>query len=547
MNASRSNSGSAVLDRPKRARGESRESSAQFASMVEQVPVNVMFADTNLVIRYMNDTSLKTLKSIQHLLPLPAEQVLGQNIDVFHKDPSRQRRFLSDLKNLPHQAMIELGPEKLDLRVVAVFDDNRQHTGFMVTWSVATERLRLDQENKDAKSLAAAISKSQAIIEFKPDGTVVTANDNFLGALGYRLEEIQGRHHSMFVDTAFVNSPDYKRFWASLANGEYQAGEFKRFAKGGKEIWIQASYNPVQDLSGKTYKVVKYATDVTDQVKMRENMKVITKQMEDVFQKVAENASALAASSSELTAGSTQMMSNAEETSSQANVVAAASEQVSKNVQTVSAAVEELGASVKEIAKNAGDAAKVATTAVTVAKNTNETVSKLGDSSAEIGKVIKVITSIAQQTNLLALNATIEAARAGEAGKGFAVVANEVKELAKETTKATEEISRMIEAIQADTAGAVKAIGEIGGIINQINDFQSTIAGAVEEQAATTGEISRNVSEAARGSQEIAQTISSVAEAAKVTSGAAAEAAKAAEGLSRMSEELNALVSRSKS
>jgi methyl-accepting chemotaxis protein len=165
------------------------------------------------------------------------------------------------------------------------------------------------------------------------------------------------------------------------------------------------------------------------------------------------------------------MSSNAEETSAQSHAVSAASEQVSKSTQTVATGIEEMDASIREIAKNASDAARVATTAVKVAEATNAKIAKLGESSLEIGNVIKVITSIAQQTNLLALNATIEAARAGEAGKGFAVVANEVKELAKETAKATEEISLKIAAIQSDTQGAVEAIDQISTVINQINDI----------------------------------------------------------------------------
>ena len=225
----------------------------------------------------------------------------------------------------------------------------------------------------------------------------------------------------------------------------------------------------------------------------------------------AENASTLASSSEELTAVSQQMAGNAEETATQANVVSAASEQVSKNVASVASASEQMQASIREIAKNANESARVAKNAVSVAHSTNETVKKLGESSQEIGNVIKVITSIAQQTNLLALNATIEAARAGEAGKGFAVVANEVKELAKQTAKATEEIGQKIDAIQGDTKGAVTAIEEISTIINQINDISNSIASAVEEQTATTNEIGRSVTEAATGVGDIAKNIGGVA------------------------------------
>ncbi len=260
------------------------------------------------------------------------------------------------------------------------------------------------------------------------------------------------------------------------------------------------------------------------------------------IQSISQNAQALASSSEELSAVGTQMSANAEETSAQAGVVSAASEQVSRNVQTVATGVEEMSASIREIAQNATAAAKVATGAVQVAQATNATVQQLGASSAEIGKVIKVITSIAEQTNLLALNATIEAARAGEAGKGFAVVANEVKELAKETAKATEDIGQKIEAIQGDTQGAVDAIKQIGAVIAQINDISATIASAVEEQTATTNEIARNVAEAAKGSGEIAQNITAVAQAAASTTEGAANSQRAAAELSRMAAELQQLV-----
>jgi methyl-accepting chemotaxis protein len=263
-----------------------------------------------------------------------------------------------------------------------------------------------------------------------------------------------------------------------------------------------------------------------------------------VVRRIRESAWTLASASEELSATSTQMGASAEETSAQANAVSAAAEQVSANVNTVAASAEEMSASIHEIAASAHEAAAVAAQAVEAAGATNETVRQLGDSSAEIGEVIKVITAIAEQTNLLALNATIEAARAGDAGKGFAVVANEVKELAKETAAATEEIGQRIVAIQGDAQAAMHAIDTISDVITRINDIQATIASAVEQQTATTNEITRHVTEAAGGAGEIAANVTGVAQAAQDTSSGASSVQSAAQDLAGLAEELNLTVSR---
>jgi methyl-accepting chemotaxis protein len=308
---------------------------------------------------------------------------------------------------------------------------------------------------------------------------------------------------------------------------------------------------PLRQLSGRLKDIAEGEGDLTKRLEVisqdeigetGRSFNLFMDKLQGTIGQIAASTRQVAGASETLSSTSQQITTNSEETSAQARVVSAAAQQVSQNLQTVATGAEEMGTSIKEIAKNASEAAKIATSAVRVAETTTETVSKLGDSSNEIGQVIKVITSIAQQTNLLALNATIEAARAGEAGKGFAVVANEVKELAKETAKATEDISRKIEAIQTDTKAAVDAIASISEVINQVNGISNTIATAVEEQNATTNEMSRNVSEAAHGSGEITSNISGVAQAAESTSRGAADTQNAAQQLVETSAELRRLV-----
>jgi methyl-accepting chemotaxis protein len=264
--------------------------------------------------------------------------------------------------------------------------------------------------------------------------------------------------------------------------------------------------------------------------------------LREVIGSVVTSAAAVAAASTELAASAAQISASAEQTSGQSGAASTAAEEVSRSVATVSAGAEQMGASIREIAQNANEAARVAAGAVSEAAATNETIARLGASSQEIGDVVKLISTIAGQTNLLALNATIEAARAGEAGKGFAVVADEVKQLAQETARATEEITRRVEAIQSDTGGAVEAIGRIGTVIEQINDYQLTIASAVEQQTATTAEMTRSVSGAAAGTRQITANIDGVSGAARSTTQALGQSQVAVDELARMASELRATV-----
>ncbi len=363
------------------------------------------------------------------------------------------------------------------------------------------------------------------------------------------IEQVRANLKALIVDANMLVDAAVEGRLATRADASKHEGDFRKIVDGVNRT-LDAVIGPLNDFakvldllaSGDlTVTAVKdYAGEFE---RFKKSVNTVAIQVRNAMQQIGHNTSALVASAEELNKVSQQMSSSADETAAQANVVSAASDQVSKNVQTVATGADEMGASIKEIAKNTAEATKVAIAAVKTAESTNQTIEKLGQSSAEIGQVIKVITSIAQQTNLLALNATIEAARAGEAGKGFAVVANEVKELAKETAKATEDISQKIEAIQTDTKGAVSAIAQISAVINQINDIQNTIASAVEEQSATTNEISRNLAEAAKGAVDITKNIGGVAEAARSTTAGAVDTQKSAQSLERMSAELQELVS----
>ena len=318
-----------------------------------------------------------------------------------------------------------------------------------------------------------AIKRSQAVIQFGLDGTILDANEVFLSVMGYTLGEIKGRHHSMFAEPAFARSADYKEFWSKLRRGEFQAAQYKRLAKGGKEVWIEASYNPIFDLNGKPCKVVKYATDLTPR-------KRANAALADGFE---QGVKALVDS---VAASAVSMQQSAQS-------LAAAADDANRQSSVVATTTEQLSGSVAEISRRVDESSHIAEGAVAEAARAEPTVAALLATAQKIGEFTKIISAIAAQTNLLALNATIEAARAGEHGKGFAVVAQEVKTLANQTTRATEEISNQIKAIQSSSDSMATAVRQIRDTIGELNQISASISTSVEEQATATREVSTSI------------------------------------------------------
>ena len=352
-----------------------------------------------------------------------------------------------------------------------------------------------------------AINRSQALIEFALDGTVLEANENFLALLGYRLDEVKGRHHAMFVDPGERASPEYSQFWEALRSGRYQAGRFRRFGKGGKVVWLQASYNPILDLEGKPCRVVKFATDITEHVTLVANVKtLIEDNMGAVSKEIGrmEQESRTAAERLAETTGSVQM---------------------------VASGAEEMAASVGEIAGNMAKSRDATDQAFEQTVAADEASTRLTEAARAMSGIVETIEAIASQINLLALNATIEAARAGDAGRGFAVVASEVKSLAGQAGEATARISGEIEGIRGVAATVVSALATIRGSVDGVRGYVTSAASAVEEQTAVTRDMSANLQSVAGVVGAINENMAAIAGAVAGVNGAVGKAQEAARSL----------------
>ncbi|MBV8059902.1 MAG: PAS domain-containing protein [Alphaproteobacteria bacterium] len=459
-----------------------------------------MIADPDFNIIYMNQAMREFLgkyeKDLQAELPrFSLSTIIGSNIDIFHKDPAHQRRILEKLA-APHQASIRIGKLVFGLTVKPLIDPTGKRIGTLVEWA--------DASQLDYAGQVAAINRSQAVIQFNMDGTIIDANDNFLNVMGYRLDQVRGKHHSMFVEPDFANSSEYKEFWARLNRGEYKAAQCKRLGCGGKEVWIEASYNPILDLSGRPFKVVKYATDLTsrkiENAHLAAEFEIGVKALVDV------------------------LATSADQMQVTAHTLAAAAGQTNAQATSVAAASEQLASSVNEISRQLSEAMVVMNSAVSEARRSDTLVGGLVEKADKVGEVTDMIAQIAGQTNLLALNATIEAARAGDVGRGFAVVASEVKSLASQTARATGDIGEQVKGIQDSTKDTAGCIREITGVIQKLSDVNIAISSAVEEQTAATHEVSEN--------------INGVTAAAKATGDAALSVLKSAENLSVKSQTL---------
>lgn len=461
---------------------------------------NILAANTNF------------LSAVGYTLP----EIVGRHHSMFvepgHQDSAEYRDFWNRLRGGAFEAgqFKRFGKGGNEIWIEASYNPLIGRDGKPTkVVKFATDITRQKAEDAERVGQVAAIRKAQAVIEFTLDGVILDANENFLATVGYRLDEIKGKHHSMFVEPAYRSNPEYAAFWAALKRGEYQAAQYKRYGKDGKEVWIQASYNPIFDPSGRPYKVIKFATDITAQISLLDKLRcMIDTNFGEIDQAITR---------------STRESGTAME----------AAKTTQGNVRMIADASEELAKSVTEIAESMAKSKSVTDSAYEHATTAGGFTKRLTESAAAMTGIVGLIQNIAGQINLLALNATIESARAGEAGRGFAVVAQEVKNLASQAAKATEQITEEINGVQSVSSEVVNALESIRHSVETMRNHVVTTVAAVEQQSALTRDMSANMQNAAQAAATITENVAGISSAITQVAGAVSTTREAARVLAR--------------
>ena len=452
---------------------------------LDAISANVMIADDQLRILYFTPALADFLREaeadIQRDLPnFSVASLVGSNIDIFHKQPTHQRTMLAALVK-PHAAMIAVGGRKFDLLVTPLSDKGRR-AGFTVEWSDAANRLRA----YDLTAQITAVSnQGQNIVSFDTNGNVLEANDNFLRLMGFTKEGLRGGHHSMFVEPGFEKTPQYAAMWNDLRAGTRCHGLFKRFTKNGLPVWIEGAYTPISDENGKILKVIKFAVDVTDQIRLVDELQTVVGEMRQAARRSevgVDQASGAACLTTE-------------------------------NVTAVASSAGELAVSIAEIAQTTARSRESADDAFNQTSAVGTSTERLATAANEMSGIVALISDVASQINLLALNATIEAARAGDAGRGFAVVASEVKNLAGQAARATERITTEITGLQSISSSVASSMERIRDSVSAIREQITVSATAIEEQSAVTKGMSNNMRTAAEQVTLVSSTMSTIQEA----------------------------------
>ena len=443
-------------------------------------------------------------------------EIVGKPHSIFvhrdERDSAEYKDFWKKLRNgeFQRRAFRRVNKQGEDVWLEASYNPvfNRQGVPVKVV-KFATDITERRQERAVLQGVYNAISKAQALIEFDLDGKILTANQNFLQVFDYRLDDIKGKHHSMFVDAGVKETPEYAEFWRALKQGTFQQGQYKRIGKRGKVVWIEASYNPILDPTGKPFKVIKFATDVSEQVNLLIELKAM---IDNNFSEIDTNIAVLGNTATDAVNAATN---------------------TSETVHTVAASAEQLAASIAEISRSMAQSRSATEQVFDQTVAADSSTQRMSEVVAAMGNIVEVIQDIAGQINLLALNATIESARAGDAGKGFAVVANEVKNLANQAARATDQIADEISGIQSITTEVVDALGTIRGSVEMVRDSVANISSAVEEQSAVTDGVSANIQSMRDSVEAVSRNIGDIQHSAGSVANAVSRTRDAAEVLAR--------------